>query len=198
MTSMLLTGCFGGMEVNDRAFVQLMGLDRRDGIYYVTLQIYKSESGTADPDLSKANSITVPGKGAAIKDALAEAELSVGKRLFLGHIKLIIIGDGIKAPDLSIFVDSSVSPACPVAYSEDPAAVAGVLFEEGAFSAEQLLRLMDINAERGKTIYTSIAAVVSAAEGCSVPLPCINAEEDTVVFDGITFIGEETDVPPPA
>ena len=58
--SVLLTGCFGGMEVGDRAFVQLMGLERQDGIYQVTLQIYKSESGTADPDVSKANSVRMP------------------------------------------------------------------------------------------------------------------------------------------
>ncbi|MCH5348385.1 MAG: hypothetical protein J1E40_03610 [Oscillospiraceae bacterium] len=193
--SMLLTGCFGGMEVNDRAFVQLMGLERRDSIYEVTLQIYKSESGTADPDVSKANSFTVSGKGATVQSALADAEITVGKQLFLGHIKLLIIGSGIKSPadELSLFLDGSVSPSCPIAYSEDPAAAAGVLFEDGSFSAEQLLRLMDTNAAEGKTIYTSLADVASdtGVLDCACALPDIRSQGDTVIFDGLTFIRKD-------
>lgn len=190
--SMLLTGCFGGMEVGDRAFVQLMGLERQDDVYQVTLQIYRSESGTADPDVSKANSIVVSGEGATVRNALADAELSVGKRLFLGHIKLLIIGSGIKSPadELSLFLDGSVSPSCPVAYSDDPAAAASLLFEDGAFSAEQLLRLMDTNASEGKTIYTSIADVTSdtGALDCASALPDISSEGDTVSFNGLAII----------
>lgn len=205
--SVLLTGCFGGMEANDRAFVQLMGLERREDVYEVTLQIYKSESGTADPDVSKPNSIVVHGEGATVRSALADAELSAGKRLFLGHIKLLIIGEGIKNPsdELSLFLDGSVSPSCPMAYSEDPAAAAEVLFEDGAFSAGQLLSLMDANAAQGKTIYTSLADMASdtGVLGCASALPDIRAEGDTVSFNGLTFIRkdgaagslEEEDVP---
>ena len=190
--SLLLTGCFGGMEVNDRAFVQIMGLERQDGIYQVTLQIYKSESGTADPDVSKANSMVVSGQGAAVQSALADAEVSAGKRLFLGHMKLLIIGSGIKSPadELSLFLDGSISPSCPVAYSEDPAAAAGLLFEDGTFSAEQLMRLMETSAAEGKAIYTSLADIAAdtGVLGCPSALPDIRAEGKTVSFNGLTFI----------
>ena len=190
--SLLLTGCFGGMEVNDRAFIQLMGLERSNNIYTVTLQIYKSESGTSDPDVSKANSMVVSGQGATVQSALSDAEITVGKRLFPGHIKLLIIGSGIKSPadELSLFLDGSVSPSCPIAYSEDPSAAAGVLFEEGAFSAEQLMRLMETSAAEGKTIYTSLADIASdtGVLGCPSALPNIRPEGDTVRFDGLTFI----------
>lgn len=195
MTSLLLTGCFGGMEVGDRAFIQLMGLECRDDIYEVTLQIYKSESGTADPDVSKANSIVVSGSGATVRSALADAELSVGKKLFLGHIKLLIIGSGIKSPadELSLFLDGSISPSCPVAYSEDPASAVGVLFEDGAFSAEQLLRLMDTNASEGKTIYTSLADLASdtGVLDCASALTDIRKQGDTISFNGLTFIQKD-------
>ena len=193
--SVLLTGCFGGMEVGDRAFVQLMGLERRDNVYQATLQIYKSESGTADPDVSKANSIVVSGEGTTVRNALADAELSAGKRLFLGHIKLLIIGSGIKNPadELSLFLDGSISPSCPVAYSEDPAAAASLLFEEGAFSAEQLLRLMDTNSSVGKTIYTSISDIASdtGVLDCASALPDIRAEGETVRFNGLALVRKD-------
>ena len=189
--TLMMSGCFGGMEVNDRAFVQLMGLERQDDIYMVTLQIYKSESGSTDPDVSKANSFAVSGEGATISDAIANAEISLGKRAFLGHIKLLIIGSGIENPadELALFLDGSVSPSCPVVYSDDPAAAAGTLLEDGSFSAEQIVRLMDSAASQGKTVYTSIADVASQAGvlNCAAALPIMHGSGDTVKFEGLTF-----------
>lgn len=184
------SGCFGGIEVNDRAFVQLMGLEKRDDIYMVTLQIYKSESGSAEPDVSKANSIAVDGKGATISSALADAELKLGKKLFLGHIKLLIIGSGIENPsdELALFLDGSVSPSCPAVYSDDPASAAGTLPEDGAFSAEQILKLMQTAAAQGKTVYTSVADVTAkTGSGDSAALPCISGDGKSVSFNGLTF-----------
>ena len=191
ISAAVMTGCFGGMEVNDRAFVQLMGLERSDDVYMVTLQIYKSESGSAEPDISKANSFAVTGEGATVTAAIADAELSLGKRVFLGHIKLLIIGSGIENPadELSLFLDGSVSPSCPIAYSDDPALTAGTLLEDGSFSAEQLIRLMDGYASQGKTVYTSVADVAAQAGvlNCAAALPVIRKEGEGLLFDGLTF-----------
>lgn len=191
MTTVLLTGCFGGAEVGERAFVQLMGLERRDGLYTVSLQIYKSESGSPEPDVSKANSVSVSGSGATVQSAIADAEISAGKKIFLGHIKMLIIGGGIENPadELALFLDGSVSPSCPVAYSDDPAAVAETLLEDGSYSAEQLMTIMSMTAAQGKTVYTSAAKLASdtGVLDCAAALPIVRAENDTVVFDGLTF-----------
>lgn len=190
-TALTLSGCFGGLEVNDRAFVQLMGLERKDEVYMVSLQIYKSESGSPDPDVSKANSISINGSGATISAALSDAELSLGKKLFLGHIKLLVIGAGIENPsdELALFLDGSVSPSCPVAYSDDPQAAVGTLLEDGTFSAEQLLKLMETAASQGKTVYTSVADVASKTgiADSAAALPCIVSDGETVRFQGMTF-----------
>lgn len=188
-----MTGCFGGTEVNDRAFVQLMGLDERDGIYMVSLQVYRSESGSPEPDTSKANSTAVSGRGYTISEALADAETKTGKRLFLGHIKMLIIGRGINSPsdELSLFTDGSISPSCPVVYSDDPAEAAETLPEEGAFSAEQFLNIMSASAAQGKTVYTSAADVVShtGEQGCGAAIPVISAnrKEKRIEFDGLVL-----------
>ena len=191
LTTVLFTGCFGGTEVGERAFVQLMGLERCDGIYTVSLQLYKSESGSPEPDVSKANSVSVSGSGATVQSALADAEISAGKKIFLGHIKMLIIGSGIENPsdELALFLDGSVSPSCPVAYSDDPAAVTETLLEDGSYSAEQLMTIMSMTAAQGKTVYTS-AAKLAADTGvldCAAALPILKAENETIGFDGLTF-----------
>lgn len=193
LTAIFMTGCFGGMEVNDRAFVQLMGLENRDGVYMVSLQIYKSESGSDQADVSKANSVTVSGEGATVSSALADAELKTGRKLFLGHIKALIIGSGIRNPsdELALFTDGRVSPSCPVVYSDDPASAAGTLLEEGTFSAEQFLNIMSAYASQGKAVYASLAEVASqtGVMDCGTALPCVFADENekSVSFDGLVF-----------
>ncbi len=190
-TAVFFTGCFGGEEVSDRAFVQLLGLEKQDGIYTASLQIYKSESGTPEPDTSKANSFVQSGSGVTVQAALADAETAVGKKLFLGHIKMLVIGGGIENPadELALFLDGSVSPACPVVYSDDPAAVAGTLPKDGAFSAEQFMSLMEAASSQGKTVYTSVAdlAADTGVLDCAAALPVVKAEDETIAFDGLTF-----------
>ncbi|MGN0674338.1 MAG: Ger(x)C family spore germination C-terminal domain-containing protein [Oscillospiraceae bacterium] len=189
---LFFTGCFGGTEVGERAFVQLMGLEREDDVYMVSLQIYESESSDAEPDVSKANSSAAYGSGATIHAALSDAEASLGKKLFLGHIKMLVIGSGIKNPadELSLFLDGSVSPSCPMAYSDDPAAVIETLPEEGTFSAEHIMSLMSGEAAHGKTIYTSVAemAASTGALNCAAALPVISSDGESIRFDGLTFV----------
>lgn len=191
LVTLLLTGCSMGIEVNDRAFVQLMGIEREDEIYFVSMQVYKSESGSPEPDVSKANTITAKGEGTTIHEAISDAELTLGKKVFLGHIKMLVIGNGVKNPadELSLFLDGSVSPSCPVAYSENPAAVIEVLPEEGSFSAEQILALADSSAAQGKTVFTSVAelAANTGVLDTAAALPVIAAEEKSVKFEGVTL-----------
>lgn len=191
LAGVLLTGCSLATEVGERAFVQLMGIEREDEVYMVSLQVYKSESSGAEPDVSKANSVSVNGRGTTIYSALADAENTLGKKLFLGHIKLLVIGGGIENPadELSLFLDGTVSPSCPVAYSENPSAVAQTLFEEGSFSAEKVMALMSNAASQGKTVYTTVAelAADTGVLNCAAALPVITASDDSVKFSGITF-----------
>ena len=184
-----MTGCFGSLEVNDRAFVQLMGLDKKNDLYMVTLQIYKSESGSSEPDTSKANSIAVSGKGETVSSALADAELKAGKRLFLGHIKMLIIGNGINSPadELLLFTDGNVSPSCPVVFSKDPSQAAGTLLEEGTFSAEQFLNIMSAASAQGETVFTSLADILTPDSGAAIPEITARPKEKTAKFDGLVL-----------
>lgn len=191
LSAALFTGCYGGREVSDRAFAQLIGVDKANGIYTVTAQIYISESGSAEPDASLANSAAVTGNGVTLSAALADAEINSGKKLFLGHVKSIIIGAGIEAPpdDLEYFLDYGVSPVCPVFYSDDPAAVAGTLFSEKIISAEQFTALSETASAQGKSVFCTLSELLenTGVLDCAAAVPVARAEKNTVIFDGLTF-----------
>ncbi len=190
MTS--LSGCFGGMEVNQRLFVQLMGIDKTDEMYVVSIQSYNGKISGGQTDTTDANMNVHYGEGSTIYSAIADAEKRQGKQFFLGHIKLLVISDNLKSPakELSIFLDSNISPGCPVVYSDEPAKIVSTKLTDGVFSAEYLLQLMDSAAIHGETIYTSLMSLTenSAVLGISSILPIVKSDGENITFDGLTFI----------
>ncbi len=192
LITVLASGCFGGVEVNQRAFVQLMGIDKSDDMYVVNIQLYHSQSGTGEPDITMANSKTVDGTGPTIFRAIEDAEKKQGKQFFLGHIKLLIIGRNLDAPadELGIFLDSGITPGCPVVYSDDPSGIVATELKDGAFSAEYLLKLMNTSARHGETVYTPLKELTSNVSvlGLSCVLPVISSDGQTISFNGLTFL----------
>ncbi len=191
-----LAGCFGGTEVNERAFVQLMGIQSDDGVYTVDLQLYKGESSDGNPDISKANSDSVSGSGATLSAALSDAELKAGKSLYIGHIKLLILGEGIKDPaeelsPLTVGGSSAgvISPSCPVVYCSSPDDITSLKMEQGLYSADRLMQIMDTYVKSGKCVYTSYASLAESTSlnGASSPLPVIKASDKSAFFDGLVF-----------
>ncbi|MCD7731010.1 MAG: Ger(x)C family spore germination C-terminal domain-containing protein [Oscillospiraceae bacterium] len=192
--SALLGGCFGGTEVNKRAFVQLMGIEKQSGVYMVSLQLYENGSSDGNPDISKPNSSSVSGSGSDLNSALSECELMAGKQLFLGHVKMVIlgtgitdIGDALKALTEGGKSRGTVSISCPVAYSYSPSDITETFMEQGLFSADRLTDITDGYVRAGKCAYTTLASVI---ESTSMPfgaaaLPVILSDGESISYSGI-------------
>lgn len=195
--SAVLSGCFGGTEVNDRAFVQLMGIEERSGVYMVSLQFYESGGSDGTPDVSKANSSAVSGTGTDVNAALSECELKAGKRLFLGHVKTVIIGSGItELPEILSSLTDGGSPrgtvplSCPIAYSTSPSSVTETFMEQGVFSADRFTDITESYVRSGKCVYTDLASVI---EKMSLPsgaaaLPVIFSNGEEIYYSGIAAV----------
>ena len=122
--AMLLSGCFGGVEVGDRAFVQIIGIDKRLDIYTVSLQIFQP-SGSGAPSSADENSVCISGEGSDLNSAISACEVKSGNKIFLGHLKSVIFGSGIDSPadELNSLIglrsDFGTLPlSCPVFYSD--------------------------------------------------------------------------------
>lgn len=193
-TAAIMSSC-SGEEVNQRSFVQLMGIEKYGEAYVVSMQLYNSESSDGSHDISKANAASVTGSGTTIYEAIDNAGTKTGKSLFLGHIKLIILGSGLGDPtdELSAFLDSEISPSCPVVYSSRPQSITDTFLEEGLYSADKLLKNMDSYVKSGKCLYTSIASIEESISifGASSAVPVICSENDEISFSGAAFAGTD-------
>ena len=186
--AVLLSGCFGGREVNKRSFVQIIAVERSGEMYNAGLQIFKSESSDGNPDISKANSASVSGRGITLSAALADAELKAGEELFIGHTKLLVLGDGLNDPsdEIEVLYGKNLSPSCPVVYSRDPSGITDTMLTDGIFSAEKIISAMETYVNSGKCIYTSAAEISEAARvtDSAFPLPSVYSDGKELYFSG--------------
>ncbi len=104
--AMLLSGCMESIEINERAFVTVMAMDRSGDNISVTL---KTEGKNGESNIS--------GTGKTIAEALRNAELSLpdGTTLFTGHTQLFIAGKSV-IPDSGLVrlltAEYGVPPSC--------------------------------------------------------------------------------------
>jgi hypothetical protein len=135
---------------------------------------------------------TISGEGDTILSAVAEAELLQGKKLFLGQMKLFIIGKGFDELDkeLNLFLSGDICPACPVLYSHNPEEIVN-----SKTNADELLKELNVYSSQGKSIITPLTEIVSKTTGThtAAAVPNVLSKDDRIVFDGITLLGEDGD-----
>jgi hypothetical protein len=182
----VLSGCSGvpSYQVNERAYVQIFGVNRENDKYGVFIG-----------HISDGETAITEGEGVSVNAAIANAELRAGKKLFLGHMKLFILGDGIDniSKELEVFLSGDICPACPVVYAERPYDIVALGKGEGGFSADELLKIITVYAEQGRSFITPLTAVaVGTAEGyTAAPIPIVSAGSEGLVVGGVTFAGRD-------
>ena len=95
ITSILLSSCVKAVNLQDRAIVQAVGVDYSNGQYAVTMQIFSPEGSGSQTliDPTKQNAKIITCYGESISKAIEETSVSEGKRFFLGHNRLIVLGE---------------------------------------------------------------------------------------------------------
>ncbi len=190
----ILSSCGIGMEINDRSFVQIIGLEKSFGKYNLSLQIYESSSSNANPDVSKSNTKVIKSSGDSFFSALTSAENKAGKDLFLPHTKLIVLGKGLEniAGTINIFLGENISPSCPIVYSDKPEKIISTEITSGIFTADTISKIIQNKIKNGEIIYSSLA---KSAENQSifkseVAIPIMESYKNEVSFKGYKIISD--------
>lgn len=103
LTGLSLAGCWSRVEVNDLAIVSLMAIEQADdGLLQIWLQVVVPARSAGSqgpgggsgprPDLPY---ITVTGKGRTLLDASRSIQLSLPRRLFWAHTRVILLGENL-------------------------------------------------------------------------------------------------------
>lgn len=163
MTVLLLTGC-EAMQVNDRMFVQMMGISEDNGIYELSVQVYStsgsSGSSAAEYELYK-------GSGRSFYEARDMINRSAGRELYFGHCMTVVADENVlRDPEkLRVLAGSRVSIGSRVFCSEKPVEYVGMTDENGRLvGADRLSSSAEQYEKDGLCTVVCLKDVISAAQ----------------------------------
>lgn len=124
MLTMLSLAACTAVQVNERMFVSLMGIEEDDGLYYLTIQAYSSTDTNSEAPVPEYR--VYSGTGRSFYEAADMIMRQSGRELFFGHCSCVFADDDIirDKKKLKMLAGERISPGCPVIYSNDPGAEA--------------------------------------------------------------------------
>ncbi|MDE7293588.1 MAG: hypothetical protein K2N72_04100 [Oscillospiraceae bacterium] len=113
----LLGGCTA-VQVNERMYVQMMGLSEEDGECVLCVQVCSTESAPDEPPVYE----FYEGRGEGFRQAAADIEQKNGRELFFGHCTLAALDKNFlySTEDIKLLMGERISPGCRVCCSDDP------------------------------------------------------------------------------
>lgn len=101
---LLCTGCSNYNELNDLAIVSVMGIEKQNENYLVSLEIFKEEKEPGS-GASRKKRIVITGEGKSLDEAVNNASFVSEKLLFFTHIEGIIIDAELASEGISGIMD---------------------------------------------------------------------------------------------
>jgi len=106
LLSLLTTGCWDRTELNDRALVMASGLDiTNDDKLLLTDQIVLPANLSQAGNLPRQNFLTLSATGRDILDAGQALQTKLSRKYFLGHRRIIFIGEEVAKHGMSGMMD---------------------------------------------------------------------------------------------
>lgn len=105
-----LTGCLPNMTLNDRALLGCIGIDKKEDGYLITMELVFPSSGDKQ-GVSAENAVVLSAQGLTVTDAIQQAALQLGKQLFIGQTRVLILGNELVEEGVSeLLLDLSKNP----------------------------------------------------------------------------------------
>ncbi|WP_410511611.1 Ger(x)C family spore germination protein [Paenibacillus sp. BR2-3] len=142
---LLLTSCWDSMELNRRAIVSGMSIDKGlsgDQKYKVAFQVVVAEENTGKNSRGNSPVALFEGSGRSIYEALENASRKLSRLLSLGHVKVIIISEELAREGIQDIMD--------ILERESEMRLSSLMFISRGQSAKDILSIV--------TVFTKIPA----------------------------------------
>lgn len=100
----LLGGCADYRELTDMAIVSTVGIDKKDDEYRVMVQILNSNTQPSSEEKVSVTVMVYEGMGKTLHESFRNMILSSPKKMYAGHVEVVIISEEI-AKNLSEIID---------------------------------------------------------------------------------------------
>lgn len=158
---LMFTAC-QAVQVNERMFVQMMGIEENEEGCILTVQVYDTSSESSSPEY-----LVFSGTGRSIREAANVISREKGRELFFGHCSVIFANESILCdPDkLKTLAGERISVGCPVIYSHFPENTVKAEDSEGnLIGAEEVKGRIEQYRSEGLAEESTLKSVTAAAE----------------------------------
>ena len=104
-TILLFTGCWNYTELNNMAIITGLSIDKKGEEYEINLMVSNSQNVQSSNKEGSAQTSILTGTGKGILEAIREAELYSPKRLYIGHLSVIIASTEVAQEGLEKILD---------------------------------------------------------------------------------------------
>lgn len=186
----LLSGCLQPLQLNERALVQAVGVDWVRDHIHLTLQVFSpAAEGGNGISASPQNANIIESDGRTVTEAFQNASLTQGKEMFIGHNRVIIVGEELAsrgiAQAIAYFSASSTARhnANLVIAKGSAKDIVSAKINQGILPAETLERIL-INAEKsglfeGVKLYEFMTALQNKHDSAVLPVLARKPEEES-------------------
>lgn len=156
----ILTGCYNYSELNELAIANGISIDYKDNKYIVSILMANSHKATNNTSENQASTSLFQGEGSTIDEAITSLELTLPKKLYLGHVNIIVLDYNYAEKGLYDFFDyatknSELIKKLCVVISKDTEAykVLATLSPLEMFSSKNIIANIDTTNKSVGTIY---------------------------------------------
>lgn len=188
---LILTSCFDSEQLNERMLVQAVGIDLVDGEIEVTLQVYApATQGGSGISATADNAKIVTAKGETLTQAIQNATITQGKTVFMGHNRVIILGNDLAKAGILTTLDYFSSNASSrhniniVIANEKASDILTTKINQGIVPAETIEKMItranEIGLLKNVKLYELLSTLSNDYESATLPiLEIIKDDEET-------------------
>lgn len=189
------TGCIPTVQLNERALVQAIGIDWEDNKIKLTMQVFSPNTGGgSNIGASVENAKIIQASGANITEAMQNATLSQGKKLFIGHNRIIIIGSdlakkGLKQELVYLTTNAEARKNVSIVIAETKASdILKAKINQGILPAEALQKIVDNTMTSGFVenvkLFQFLRALANKHEAAILPVISLKKEDGNLGSSG--------------
>ena len=193
------TGCMPSVQIDQRLLVQGIGIDREEGEYRITLQVFSpAPVGEGEGSGGTARYFAA---GESISECMQNIRRDTGKEMFLGNCRMVILGSEAVEERCSevldyLLSDHQLRPGIQLLFTEGPASeLITADIEEAPVPAMRIQEVVASHSRSGFCPSSTLLTVVRsiAGPGETAALPCIALGEDggTLAIRGTALLASD-------
>lgn len=105
LITLFLCGCQSNQEINNLSIVNSMGIDIQDNKYVVSIQILNTSKKEENDQENMEQSLVYTTYGNNISEALNNFFVKTSKKLYLGHLSLVLVSENLAKDNINYITD---------------------------------------------------------------------------------------------